>query len=68
MTYPLSVVSTVIAVNQCGLKAGTVPFTPIYGNWQDAYRHLGKTVRLVGLFFVFYYGIYTFLGAIETRF
>ncbi len=44
MTYPLSVVTTVTAINRSGLRAGTLPLTPVYPNWQDAYRSLGKTV------------------------
>lgn len=46
VTYPLSVVSTVTAINRSGLRAGTLPLAPIYGNWQDAYHYLSKTEQL----------------------
>lgn len=45
ITYPLSVVTTVTAINRSGLRAANLPLTPIYANWQDAYKHLSKTVR-----------------------
>ncbi len=41
MTYPLSVVTTVTAINRSGLRAGMLP---IYANWQDAYNQLSQTV------------------------
>ena len=44
VTYPLSVVTTVTAMNRSGLQIGMLPRTPIYANWQDAYIHLKKTV------------------------
>lgn len=37
--------TTVTAINGSGLRAGTLPITPIYSNWQDAYKQLGKAVR-----------------------
>lgn len=40
LTYPLNVVSTVMAVNNSGIRAGTMPITLTYGNWQDAYNDL----------------------------
>lgn len=46
VTYPLSVVTTVTAINQSGLQAGRLPFTPLYANWQDAYSYLRKTEQL----------------------
>ncbi|CAF3304484.1 unnamed protein product [Rotaria socialis] len=45
-TYPLSVVTTVAAVNGSGLRAGRLPISPIYANWQDAYKQLGKAEQL----------------------
>ncbi|UJR08211.1 hypothetical protein I4U23_012484 [Adineta vaga] len=45
-TYPLSVVTTVTAINRSGLRAGMLPITPIYTSWQDAYTQLGKTEQL----------------------
>lgn len=44
VTYPLSVVTTVTAMNRSGLQIGMLPRAPIYANWQDAYTHLKKTV------------------------
>jgi len=46
VTYPLSVVTTVTAINRSGLRAGMLPITPIYANWQDAYHQLSKTEQL----------------------
>ncbi|CAF0999393.1 unnamed protein product [Adineta steineri] len=40
VTYPLSVVTTVTAINRSGLRAGTLPLTPIHSNWHDAYNYL----------------------------
>jgi hypothetical protein len=45
-TYPLSVVTTVTAINRSGLRAGMLPLAPIYANWQDAYTSLGKNEQL----------------------
>jgi len=46
VTYPLSVVTTVTAINRSGLRAGMLPITPIYANWQDAYNQLSKSEQL----------------------
>jgi len=46
VTYPLSVVTTVTAINRSGLRAGTLPISPIYANWQDAYNQLSKNEQL----------------------
>ncbi|UJR38069.1 hypothetical protein I4U23_030750 [Adineta vaga] len=46
VTYPLSVVTTVTAMNRSGLKIGMLPRAPIYANWQEAYTLLGKTEQL----------------------
>ncbi|CAF3301269.1 unnamed protein product [Rotaria socialis] len=46
VTYPLSVVSTVTAINGSGLRAGMLPITPIYDNWHQAYNYLQKTEQL----------------------
>ncbi|CAF3646874.1 unnamed protein product [Rotaria sordida] len=45
-TYPLSVITTVMTVNQSGLRAGMLPISPVYPNWQDAYKQLSKTEQL----------------------
>ena len=44
-TYPFSVVTTVTAVNRSRLQAAMWLSTPIYANWQDAYKYLSNTVR-----------------------
>jgi len=44
ITYPLSVVTTVTAVNRSGLRAGQL--TPVFANWQEAYRYLSKNDQL----------------------
>jgi len=36
VTYPLSVVTTISAINRSGLRAGMLPLTPIHANWHDA--------------------------------
>lgn len=46
VTYPLSVVTTVTAINKSGLQAGRLPLTPLFANWQDAYSYLRKTEQL----------------------
>ncbi|CAF1074315.1 unnamed protein product [Rotaria sp. Silwood1] len=46
VTYPLSVITTVTAINRSGLRAGMLPITPVYANWQDAYNYLKKTEQL----------------------
>jgi len=44
ITYPLSVVTTVATVNRSGLRAGQL--TPVFANWQEAYRYLSKNDQL----------------------
>ena len=44
-TYPLSVVTTITAVNRSGLVAARLSLPPVYSNWQDAYKYLRHTVR-----------------------
>ncbi|CAF1022580.1 unnamed protein product [Rotaria sordida] len=46
MTYPLSVVTTVTAINRSGLRAGMLPMTPVFANWHDAYSYLKNTEQL----------------------
>lgn len=45
-TYPLSVVTTVMAINRSGLRAGMPPMTLNYANWHDACHHLRATEQL----------------------
>ncbi|XP_014247379.1 mitochondrial carrier homolog 2-like isoform X2 [Cimex lectularius] len=54
MTYPLTVISSCMQVNNCGLAAGMPPHMPIYKNWRSCFSHLSKTGKLhrgSGLFF-----------------
>ncbi|XP_078000113.1 mitochondrial carrier homolog 2-like [Glandiceps talaboti] len=46
LTYPFSLVSNVMTVNNCGLAAGDLPKMPIYVNWTDCWRDLSKTNQL----------------------
>ncbi|XP_063971081.1 mitochondrial carrier homolog 2-like [Lytechinus pictus] len=42
ITYPFSLISSNIIVNNCGLLAGTAPYVPVYVNWVDCWRDLRK--------------------------
>lgn len=46
VTYPFSVVTTVSAINRSGLAGARVSVTPVYSNWQDAYKYLRNTQQL----------------------
>lgn len=46
LTYPFTVVSACIVVNNCGLAAGKPPQMPIYDNWTHCWRHLHQTGHL----------------------
>lgn len=39
-SYPLFLMSNVMAVNNIGLAAGSPPRVPVFGSWRDCYRHL----------------------------
>jgi len=55
--YPLNVVSTCMAVNGSGLKAGSPPSMPIYSNWKHCYDSLrlsGDHKRGSSVFFRYY--------------
>ena len=65
ITYPLSVVTTVTAINRSGLQAASLPLAPIYANWQDAYKYLSKTVGPSPI--VLINRIALRLGSVETR-
>jgi hypothetical protein len=66
VTYPLSVVTTVTAMNRSGLRAGMLPITPVYGNWQDAYYQMSKGVCY--FIIIIKFKSFFFLGTIKTRF
>ncbi|XP_073975715.1 mitochondrial carrier homolog 2-like isoform X2 [Rhodnius prolixus] len=42
LTYPFCVVSSCMAVNNCGLAAGLPPNMPIYKNWAHCWVHLSR--------------------------
>lgn len=50
VTYPLSVTSTVMAVNGARIKGGRPPFMVIYGGWYSCLKDLHKQVPLVFMF------------------
>lgn len=59
--YPFAVVSNVIVVNNCGLKAGIPPNMPIYANWYDCWSHLsaiGQLKRGSSILWRYYSGPY----------
>ncbi|XP_022112067.1 mitochondrial carrier homolog 2-like [Acanthaster planci] len=40
LTYPLGLISNMMAVNDSGLVAGSPPFMPKYSDWRDCWRDL----------------------------
>ncbi|KAK9499275.1 hypothetical protein O3M35_002339 [Rhynocoris fuscipes] len=59
LTYPFCVVSSCMAVNNCGLAAGLPPNMPIYKDWTKCWSHLsrqGVLSRGSSLLFRYYYG------------
>lgn len=44
--YPFSLMSTVMAVNNCRLAAGLPPRMPVFNGWLDCYRHLRSSKLL----------------------
>lgn len=57
MFYPMNVVSTCMIVNSSGLRAGSLPFMPVYDSWQHCYNSLklsGDHKRGSSLFFRYY--------------
>nr|ACO51744.1 Mitochondrial carrier homolog 2 [Aquarana catesbeiana] len=54
LTYPFVLVSNLMAVNNCGLAGGRLPYAPVYTSWVDCWRQLskeGNTNRGNSLFF-----------------
>ena len=45
-SYPFTVMSNVMAVNNSGLAAGSPPRYPIFPSWLDCFRHLKRTGNL----------------------
>ncbi|XP_050432054.1 mitochondrial carrier homolog 1-like [Adelges cooleyi] len=40
VAYPFNVVSSCIAINNCGLAAGMPPEMPVFGNWVECMKYL----------------------------
>ncbi|MEE6499202.1 hypothetical protein FKM82_003353 [Ascaphus truei] len=54
LTYPFLLVSNLMAVNNCGLAGGCLPYAPAYTSWIDCWRQLsseGNINRGNSLFF-----------------
>ena len=45
-SYPLLLMSTVMAVNDCRLAIGSPPSIPVFHHWTDSYAHLRATHSL----------------------
>lgn len=45
-SYPLFLMSNVMAVNNCGLAAGMPPRVPAFTGWRDCYSHLKSSGEL----------------------
>jgi len=64
LTYPFSVVSNAMCINNCGLAAGRLPFAPVYSDWLDCWARLtaeGQIKRGSSMFWRTYKGA-TVLG------
>ncbi|CAH2326028.1 Mitochondrial carrier homolog 2 [Pelobates cultripes] len=42
LTYPFLLVSNLMAVNNCGLAGGDLPYAPAYTSWIDCWKQLSK--------------------------
>ncbi|NXA42493.1 MTCH2 protein, partial [Eudromia elegans] len=42
LTYPFVLVSNLMAINNCGLAGGLLPYAPIYSSWLDCWSQLHK--------------------------
>ncbi|NXL88274.1 MTCH2 protein, partial [Alectura lathami] len=42
LTYPFGLVSNLMAVNNCGLAGGLLPYAPSYSSWLDCWSQLHK--------------------------
>ncbi|NXW45634.1 MTCH2 protein, partial [Nyctiprogne leucopyga] len=54
LTYPFVLVSNLMAVNNCGLAGGLLPYAPTYSSWMDCWSQLhreGNMSRGNSLFF-----------------
>ncbi|XP_053576335.1 mitochondrial carrier homolog 2 [Bombina bombina] len=46
VTYPFVLVSNLMAVNNCGLAGGYLPYAPAYTSWIDCWRQLNREGNL----------------------
>ncbi|XP_077493665.1 mitochondrial carrier homolog 2-like [Amblyomma americanum] len=46
VTYPFSLVGTVMAVSGCSLEAGRPPNMPVYPSWSECWQHLNRLNQL----------------------
>ncbi|KAM8940527.1 mitochondrial carrier homolog 2 isoform 2-T2 [Pelodytes ibericus] len=42
LTYPFLLVSNLMAVNNCGLAGGNLPYAPAYTSWIDCWKQLSR--------------------------
>ncbi|XP_037741318.1 mitochondrial carrier homolog 1 [Chelonia mydas] len=46
LTYPFLLVGDLMAVNNCGLRAGLPPYSPVFTSWVQCWRHLSAQGQL----------------------
>ncbi|XP_029437937.1 mitochondrial carrier homolog 2 isoform X2 [Rhinatrema bivittatum] len=46
LTYPFVLVSNLMAVNNCGLAGGSLPYAPVYCTWLDCWKQLSREGNL----------------------
>ncbi|XP_025061792.1 mitochondrial carrier homolog 1 isoform X2 [Alligator sinensis] len=46
LTYPFLLVGDLMAVNNCGLRAGLPPYSPVFTSWIHCWRHLSAQGQL----------------------
>ncbi|XP_053881278.1 LOW QUALITY PROTEIN: mitochondrial carrier homolog 1 [Malaclemys terrapin pileata] len=46
LTYPFLLVGDLMAVNNCGLRAGLPPYSPVFISWVQCWRHLSAQGQL----------------------
>uniref|UniRef100_T1JBI7 ABC-type glutathione-S-conjugate transporter n=1 Tax=Strigamia maritima TaxID=126957 RepID=T1JBI7_STRMM len=69
ITYPLNLVSNIMAMNDSGLAAGMPPNMPIFFSWQDCWKSLSSQNQLKrgsSLLWRYYTGPYVSIGGKPT--
>nr|XP_048682343.1 mitochondrial carrier homolog 1 isoform X2 [Caretta caretta] len=46
LTYPFLLMGDLMAVNNCGLRAGLPPYSPVFTSWVQCWRHLSAQGQL----------------------